>query len=115
MPDRVQQVVKTSDEPKMRLCRFNNNQLGFVQNATVTDVTAALSILPIFRYPLPENDVLIENLLAVRMEVERLLEADADLPQYALDDVQLLSPIANPGKVIAAPVNYLKHLMQKKV
>jgi 2-keto-4-pentenoate hydratase/2-oxohepta-3-ene-1,7-dioic acid hydratase in catechol pathway len=27
-----------------------------------------------------------------------------------LDSVRLLSPIANPGKIIAAPVNYQKHL-----
>jgi len=27
-----------------------------------------------------------------------------------LEDVRLLSPVANPGKVVAAPVNYRKHL-----
>ena len=31
-----------------------------------------------------------------------------------LDDVTLLSPVANPGKLVAAPVNYQKHLDEVK-
>jgi len=98
----------------MRLCLFNNNQLGVVQSTVVTDVTAALSVLPAYRYPLPKNDVFIENLPAVRSEITSLLKAGTDLAQYALDEVKILSPIANPGKVIAAPVNYLKHLQEAR-
>jgi 2-keto-4-pentenoate hydratase/2-oxohepta-3-ene-1,7-dioic acid hydratase in catechol pathway len=29
-----------------------------------------------------------------------------------VDSVKLLSPVANPGKIIAAPVNYTKHLQE---
>src|SRR5439155_1796537 len=28
------------------------------------------------------------------------------------ESVKLLSPVANPGKIIAAPVNYTKHLQE---
>lgn len=80
----------------------------------VQDVTAALSVLPAYRYPLPKTDVLIENLPTVLCEVTRILESSSSLKQYALDEVRLQSPIANPGKVIAAPVNYLKHLQEAR-
>src|SRR5690606_8447901 len=33
-----------------------------------------------------------------------------DARQLSLSEVSLQSPVANPGKIIAAPVNYLKHL-----
>ena len=35
-------------------------------------------------------------------------------PTLALDAVTLLSPVANPGKIVAAPVNYEKHLAEVK-
>lgn len=98
----------------MRLCLFNDNRLGLVQGTMVQDVTAALSVLPAYRYPLPKTDVLIENLPTVLREVTRILESSSRLEQYALDEVRLQSPIANPGKVIAAPVNYLKHLQEAR-
>lgn len=98
----------------MRLCLFNDNRLGLVQGTMVQDVTAALSVLPAYRYPLPKTDVLIGNLPTVLCEVTRILESSSSLKQYALDEVRLQSPIANPGKVIAAPVNYLKHLQEAR-
>jgi 2-keto-4-pentenoate hydratase/2-oxohepta-3-ene-1,7-dioic acid hydratase in catechol pathway len=39
--------------------------------------------------------------------MERLTKNHKPTP---LDKVKLLSPVANPGKIIAAPVNYKKHL-----
>jgi 2-keto-4-pentenoate hydratase/2-oxohepta-3-ene-1,7-dioic acid hydratase in catechol pathway len=91
----------------MRLCRFNDNRLGVVTDAGVHDVTDALKVLPAYTYPLPHFDPLIANLAAVRKAAEELLPRAPAIP---LDQVRLLSPVANPGKVIAAPVNYKKHL-----
>jgi 2-keto-4-pentenoate hydratase/2-oxohepta-3-ene-1,7-dioic acid hydratase in catechol pathway len=91
----------------MRLCRFNQNRLGIVEGETVKDVTAALDVLPEVRYPLPSCDPLIANLAAVTARARALAAAAPSLP---LDGVALLSPVANPGKLIAAPVNYQKHL-----
>src|SRR5262249_29486294 len=34
----------------------------------------------------------------------------ADAPLRSLSGVTLLSPVANPGKLVAAPVNYQQHL-----
>jgi 2-keto-4-pentenoate hydratase/2-oxohepta-3-ene-1,7-dioic acid hydratase in catechol pathway len=91
----------------MRLCRFNNHRLGVVEGAVVRDVTAALDVLPPSRYPLPRHDVLIANLDAV---VTRAQALAVSAPPVPLAAVKLLSPVANPGKLIAAPVNYQKHL-----
>jgi 2,4-diketo-3-deoxy-L-fuconate hydrolase len=91
----------------MQLCRFNDNRLGLVEGDRVKDVTAALKILPAAHYPLPTHDLMIANLPAIRAEVEKLAK---DAKVLALADVALLSPVANPGKIVAAPVNYKKHL-----
>lgn len=91
----------------MRLCRFGEGRLGIVEGAGVRDVTPALEVLPLCRYPLPTHDVLIEHLPLVASRARALA---ASAPLLSLDGVRLLSPVANPGKLIAAPVNYQKHL-----
>ena len=95
----------------MRLCRFNQNRLGLVEGAGVRDVTPALEALPSHRYPFPLHDALIANLPSV---VARVRELAAQAPVLTLGSVTLLSPVANPGKIIAAPVNYQKHLDEVK-
>jgi 2-keto-4-pentenoate hydratase/2-oxohepta-3-ene-1,7-dioic acid hydratase in catechol pathway len=91
----------------MRLCRFNQNRLGIVDGDVVRDVTAALEVLPEAKYPLPEYDLLIANLPRV---TDRAKALAADAPALPLSSVTLRSPVANPGKLVAAPVNYQKHL-----
>jgi len=91
----------------MKLCRFDENRLGVVDGDLVRDVTAAFDVLPSYRYPLPGYDVLIANLPQVLSRVRAIA---GEAPVRPLADVTLLSPIANPGKLIAAPVNYQKHL-----
>jgi 2-keto-4-pentenoate hydratase/2-oxohepta-3-ene-1,7-dioic acid hydratase in catechol pathway len=91
----------------MRLCRFNDQRLGLVEGDVVSDVTAALDELPAVRYPLPGYDPLIANLAKLRPSLAAAARAGAKHP---VSSVKLLSPVANPGKIIAAPVNYRKHL-----
>lgn len=91
----------------MRICRFDDDRLGVVVGEEVLDVTQALDVIPASGYPLPHHDPLIAHLDAVRERIETLKE---QAPRKPLSEVKLLSPIANPGKLIAAPVNYIKHL-----
>ena len=91
----------------MRLCRFGNDTLGVVEGEVVRDVTAALDTLPACRYPLPIHDLLIANLDKVVARARTILPGAPSVP---LSSLTLLSPLANPGKLIAAPVNYQKHL-----
>ena len=81
--------------------------LGLVEGTSVRDVTAALDVLPAVRYPVPQGDLLIANLDAV---LDRARSLAAAAPLIPLADVVLRSPVANPGKIVAAPVNYQTHL-----
>jgi len=87
----------------MRLCRFGENRLGVVEDGHVRDVTAALDELPAYRYPLPPGDMLMANLATVGVRARALAK---DAPPTPIDRLQLLSPVANPSKIIGAPMNY---------
>jgi 2-keto-4-pentenoate hydratase/2-oxohepta-3-ene-1,7-dioic acid hydratase in catechol pathway len=91
----------------MKLCRFDEGRFGVVDGAVVRDVTAALDVIPQAKYPLPTYDVLIAHLPQVLARVRELVP---HAPTRPLAAVKLLSPVANPGKLVAAPVNYQKHL-----
>ncbi len=91
----------------MKICRYNDNRLGLVEENEIKDVTSALDALPAVRYPLPTYDLLVANLPTLRPAIEAAAKSAKSLP---LAGVTLLSPVANPGKVVAAPVNYKKHL-----
>jgi 2-keto-4-pentenoate hydratase/2-oxohepta-3-ene-1,7-dioic acid hydratase in catechol pathway len=95
----------------MRLCRFEENRLGLVDPSTspgaggeqIRDVTGALDELPSCRYPLPPGDMLVANLQKVAARARALAES---APARPLDGLKLLSPVANPNKIIGAPMNY---------
>jgi 2-keto-4-pentenoate hydratase/2-oxohepta-3-ene-1,7-dioic acid hydratase in catechol pathway len=91
----------------MRFCRFGEGRFGLVEGDSVRDVTPALDVLPAYRYPLPAHDVLIANLDQVAARARAIAAQSPSLP---LNGLRLLSPVANPGKIVAAPVNYNKHL-----
>jgi 2-keto-4-pentenoate hydratase/2-oxohepta-3-ene-1,7-dioic acid hydratase in catechol pathway len=93
----------------MRFCRFDDNRLGVVDGAVVRDVTAALDVLPSQAYPFPAHDLLVEHLDTITERVRVLLRNARTFP---IDSVTLLSPVANPGKIVAAPVNYEKHRIE---
>ncbi len=95
----------------MKICRFNNNRLGVVADGQVLDVTDALDVLPAATYPLPAHDLLIAHLEQVQRRAAELLPGAR---ARGIEDVEFLSPVANPGKVVAAPVNYVKHLNEAR-
>ena len=95
----------------MKICRFGDNRLGLVEGSQVRDVTEVLSILPGYHYPLPKFDPLIQHWEAV---TARIAELAAKAPVLSLAELKLLSPVTNPTKIVAAPVNYQKHLNEVK-
>jgi len=95
----------------MKICRFNNNRLGVVLGDEIADVTHLTDRLPTQQWPLPRKDLLIDALPELRAELEA--EA-AKAKRIPLAEVTLLSPVANPGKLIAAPVNYMKHVEESQ-
>jgi 2-keto-4-pentenoate hydratase/2-oxohepta-3-ene-1,7-dioic acid hydratase in catechol pathway len=95
----------------VRICRFNDNRLGVVLGDEVADVSAVIDELPSLRWPLPHGDAFIAALPKLRARMAELAAVSARLP---LSSLHLLSPVANPGKVIAAPVNYVKHIQESR-
>jgi 2,4-didehydro-3-deoxy-L-rhamnonate hydrolase len=91
----------------MHLCRFDDDKLGLVDGDVVCDVTEALDIVPTVRWPLPAGDPMIAQLDQLRKRIKQIA---AEAPKYPLADVRLLSPVANPGKIMAAPANYRLHV-----
>jgi 2,4-diketo-3-deoxy-L-fuconate hydrolase len=95
----------------MKICRYNDNRLGLVEGDKIFDVTAALDELPVYRYPFPRTDQLIANLEMLKPKMAELAKGAKSIP---LSEVHLLPPLANPGKVVAAPVNYKAHLAESQ-
>jgi 2-keto-4-pentenoate hydratase/2-oxohepta-3-ene-1,7-dioic acid hydratase in catechol pathway len=91
----------------MRICLFDENRLGLVENESVRDVSSVLEKLPSRRYPFPQGDPFIAALPSLRGAITATARS---APEKKLSAVRLLSPVANPSKVMGAPVNYQKHL-----
>ena len=90
----------------MRLCRFKPNRVGVVLGDEVADVTDIVAQLMPVCWPAPMEDPLIARLAVIRGDLEQAAMTAVRLP---LASLTLLSPVANPPKIVAAPVNYAKH------
>jgi 2-keto-4-pentenoate hydratase/2-oxohepta-3-ene-1,7-dioic acid hydratase in catechol pathway len=77
-----------------------------IEGEEVLDVSAALKQLPTSSYPFPSYDILYANFSSVIEAAKKIKNPD----RKKLKEVSLLSPVANPGKLVAAPVNYIAHL-----
>ena len=104
----------------MKLCRYvedrpgqagGDDRLGLVEGDEVLDVTGALDVIPAQRWPIAPGDPLILNLERVTARIETLA---ASAPRRKLSAVKLKSPIANPGKIVNAPINYQAHIDEAK-
>ena len=85
---------------------FNENRLGLIEETKVYDISSILEQLPKQTYPFPTYDLLIASLDSLKAQI---LNAKEDAVIYQIENINLLSPILNPGKIIAAPVNYQAH------
>jgi 2-keto-4-pentenoate hydratase/2-oxohepta-3-ene-1,7-dioic acid hydratase in catechol pathway len=95
----------------MKICRFDDDRLGVVQGDEVLDVSAALDAIPAQKWPYRHGDALIANLPAV---LERAKSLAARAPRRKLSAVRLRPPVANPSKIVNAPINYQKHIAEAK-
>src|SRR6516162_3666301 len=85
----------------MRLCRYDDDRLGVVRGEMVHDVTEAQTQIRAAAPYAMKGDAVIAALPAWR---SRLEEMAAKAP------VKLLSPVARPSKLVAAPTNYKAHI-----
>src|SRR5262249_13115084 len=93
----------------MKICRFDKDRLGIVEGEEVLDVTRALEVIPQQRWPLAQGDPFILNFKKVLAAAKKLAPKAKHKP---LSKVKLLSPVANPGKIIGAPINYNDHIAE---
>ena len=56
----------------MKLCRYNDNKLGVVEQEQLIDVTEAIEVVPETRWPRPHGDGLIANLDTAKTVVSTL-------------------------------------------
>jgi len=91
----------------MKLCYFDEHRFGVVDGDMVRDVTPVLAQLPVYRPPFPRFDPVIAHLGDL---VPAIREMMADAPAKPVAQAVFHAPIGNPGKVVAAPVNYRAHL-----
>ncbi|MFA7680900.1 MAG: fumarylacetoacetate hydrolase family protein [Pigmentiphaga sp.] len=95
----------------MKWCRFNHDRLGLVQGEEILDVTDALDVLPALQWPYPQGDQLIAHLDQVHARAQPLIPTARRVP---LHGASLKSPVANPSKILNAPINYRAHVEEAK-
>jgi 2-keto-4-pentenoate hydratase/2-oxohepta-3-ene-1,7-dioic acid hydratase in catechol pathway len=93
----------------MRICRFDDDRLGIVQNGLVHDVTAVQEQIRAATPYAAKGDALIMALPEWR---DRLAAAATKVGGVPLSSVALRSPVARPSKAMAAPTNYADHIAE---
>jgi 2-keto-4-pentenoate hydratase/2-oxohepta-3-ene-1,7-dioic acid hydratase in catechol pathway len=93
----------------VKICRFDRDRLGIVEGDEVLDVTKALEAIPQQRWPLAQGDPFILHFRKVLALAKKLAPK---AKRKKLARVKLLSPVANPGKIIGAPINYNDHIAE---
>jgi 2-keto-4-pentenoate hydratase/2-oxohepta-3-ene-1,7-dioic acid hydratase in catechol pathway len=89
----------------MKLCRFDHNRIGLVEADQVFDVTDLFDLAQ--PWPAPPWDPVIRQ--AVGM-LEGLSTQTGWRIGRPLTDVRLEAPVAQPGKIMGAPINYRAHI-----
>jgi 2-keto-4-pentenoate hydratase/2-oxohepta-3-ene-1,7-dioic acid hydratase in catechol pathway len=90
----------------MRIARFGDTRLALADGYVLRDITRVAEQLPAQRWPRSAGDQLIANLERLRRAMR---DAAEGAPRIPAGDVSLLSPVANPPRIIAAPINYRAH------
>jgi 2,4-didehydro-3-deoxy-L-rhamnonate hydrolase len=96
----------------MKICRFahadasQTHRVGLVIDGAVYDVTPVVEQLPALRWPFPRGDQFIANLPALLPE---MAHAAQNGPAITLDSVSLLSPVANPSRILCGAGNWKHH------
>ena len=89
----------------MKLCRFDHDRIGLVEGDQVFDITDQFNRRP--PWPTPSGDWIISQAEAI---LEVLKTETAWRVGRPLSEVRLDSPVAAPGKIIGAPINYRAHI-----
>jgi 2,4-didehydro-3-deoxy-L-rhamnonate hydrolase len=92
----------------MRLCRFNEGKYGIVRHDTVYDVTTIIDRI----VRRSAEGVRGDPVVACLAEIAASISDPETYHAYPVAEVRLLSPIAHPSKLVAAPTNYRAHIAE---
>lgn len=95
----------------MKLVRFNEGRIGVVKDGRVFDISSLLGAAAGTEWPPVEMNRLIARFAELRVAIERRAVAGDGVP---LSSVQLRTPVPWPNKLMAYPVNYMKHATEMK-
>jgi 2-keto-4-pentenoate hydratase/2-oxohepta-3-ene-1,7-dioic acid hydratase in catechol pathway len=90
----------------MKICRFDHDRVGLVVADAVVDVTDLFDRSP--AWPLPHGDWVVGQIESLRGALTAAL--DQGRARIPLNKVRLESPVANPSKIVGAPINYQAHI-----
>jgi 2,4-didehydro-3-deoxy-L-rhamnonate hydrolase len=97
-------TIVSHQENVMRLCRYDDDRLGVVRGDKVHDVTEAQTKIRAAAPYAMKGDAVIAALPEWRARLEDMA------PGKPVSEVKLLSPVARPSKLVAAPTNYKAHI-----
>ena len=90
----------------MKICRFDEDRIGIVSDDRVHDVTDEVT-------PLLSQNGRGDALVAALPEVIRAAPGWlGEARQVPISEVVLRSPVSSPTKIVAAPVNYTRHVAE---
>jgi 2-keto-4-pentenoate hydratase/2-oxohepta-3-ene-1,7-dioic acid hydratase in catechol pathway len=89
----------------MKLCRFDHDHIGVVRGDEVFDVSDLFDRLA--PWPPAFGDPIIRQAWALKDELGDQTSGRLAIPLAA---VRLEAPVAAPGKIIGAPINYRAHI-----
>ncbi len=89
----------------MKICRFDENRIGVIVDDRVHDVTDLFDLD--LRWPVALGDPVVRQ-MPQRLDAMRARSNGTG--GFAIADVTLNSPVASPGKIIGAPINYRAHI-----
>lgn len=94
----------------MQICRFvemddakASPRVGLLDGDVIHDVTAVTQALPALHWPLPPGDHFIARLPQLMPLMQASAPSARAIPRAA---VRLLSPVANPGKIVCGVANW---------
>jgi 2,4-didehydro-3-deoxy-L-rhamnonate hydrolase len=88
----------------MHIAKFNANRTGVVSGDTIFDVTDQASA----------GDMIQTISSLSKLPKEKLDAIKSAAKRFSVSEVKLASPVTNPGKVVAAPINYQAHIDEMK-
>jgi 2-keto-4-pentenoate hydratase/2-oxohepta-3-ene-1,7-dioic acid hydratase in catechol pathway len=93
----------------MKICRFGNDRLGVVIDGLVHDISHLQTEIRASAPYAMKGDAVIA---ALPKWSGRFLSEAKKVSGVPVSSVQLLSPVARPSKVMAAPTNYPAHIAE---